>query len=164
MASLYNISMVNQTIIADSEMVIFRAATAFTSRASVLRIFRLQCSQTSSTTSAMLAVRWGMKASAFGTYTATTPSPLVLNAVASALTGSSSNAASSAGTDASANGAGTLTVLDQQAFNNLNGFEKIFTPEERPIVGPDLTFVFQLQGTPSALTGWSATVTIEEVT
>lgn len=164
MSSLYNVVMANQTIIADSEMIIIRAATAYSSRASVLRIYRLSCSQTSSTVSAQLAVRWGLKASAFGTYTSTTPAPLEIGAVASAITGSTSNAASSAGTDASANGAGTLTVLDQQAFNNLNGFLYVPVPEERPLVGPDLTFCFQLQGTPSALTGWSATLTYEEVT
>jgi hypothetical protein len=164
MASIYNVVMANQTIIADSEMIIIRAATTFSSRASVLRIYRLACSQSGTSTSQQLAVRWGLKASAFGTYTATTPVPLSVGVVASAITGSTSNAASSCGTDASANGAGTLTVLDQQGFNNLNGFLWVPTPEERPVIGPDLSFVFQLQGTPTTLTGWHATLTFEEVT
>jgi hypothetical protein len=163
MASIYNVVMANQTIIADSEMIIIRAATTFSSRASVLRIYRLACSQSGTSTSQQLAVRWGLKASAFGTYTAATPSPLALGVVASAITGSTTNAASSCGVDASANGAGTLTVLDQQGFNNLNGFLWIPVPEERPIVGPDLSFCFQLQGTPTTLTGWHATLTFEEV-
>jgi hypothetical protein len=144
-------------------MIIIRAATTFSSRASVLRIYRLACSQSGTSTSQQLAVRWGLKASAFGTYTAATPSPLALGVVASAITGSTTNAASSCGVDASANGAGTLTVLDQQGFNNLNGFLWIPVPEERPIVGPDLSFCFQLQGTPTTLTGWHATLTFEEV-
>lgn len=164
MSSLYNVVMANQTIIADSEMVIIRAATSYSSRASVLRIYRLSCSQSGTSTSQQLAVRWGLKASAFGTYTSTTPAPTEIGAVASAIAGSTSNAASSSGTDASANGAGTLTVLDQQGFNNLNGFLWVPTPEERILVGPDLTFCFQLQGTPTTLTGWNATVTFEEVT
>jgi hypothetical protein len=162
--SRYVIPMVNQTIIADSEMVIMRAATAYASRGSVLQIFRLTCSQSGTSTSQQLAVRWGLKASAFGTYTATTPSPMTIGAVASALTGSTTNAASSAGTDASANGAGTFTALDQRGFNNLNGFELVFVPEERPLVGPDLTFVLQLQGTPTTLTGWNAAIYFEELT
>lgn len=162
--SRYVIPMLNQTIIADSEMVIMRAATAFASRGSLIEIYRLTCSQSGTSTSQQLAVRWGLKASAFGTYTATTPSPIVLGAVASALTGSTTNAASSAGTDASANGAGALTVLDQRGFNNLNGFELIFVPEERPILGPDLTFVLQLQGTPTTLTGWNASIYFRELT
>jgi hypothetical protein len=161
--SRYVIPMNNQTIIADSEMVIMRSATAFASRGSMNVIFRLKCSQQGTATSQQLGIRWGLKASAFGTYTATTPTPMVLGGVASALTGSTSNAASSAGTDASVNGAGTLTVLDQQGFNNLNGFELIFTPEERIILGPDLTFVLQLQGTPTTLTGWNASVYYEEL-
>ena len=82
---------------------------------------------------------------------------------ASGLTGSTSNAAASAGTDASANGAGTLTVLDGRGFNNLAGFEMIFTPDETPIVPPDATFLLQLQGTPTTLTGWYASIEFEEL-
>lgn len=161
---VYKVTMASQTIIADSEMVTIRAATAYSSRASVLEILRMSCGQTSTTTSAQLSVRWGLKASAFGTFTSTTPAPISIGTVASAITGSTSNAASSAGTDASANGAGTLTVLGQEAFNNLNGWLWVPVPEERIIVGPDLTFLLQLQGTPSALTGWSADLTFRELT
>lgn len=163
-STLYVAAMADQTIIADSEMVIIRAATAFTSRASLLRIHRLTCSQRGTATSQQLGIRWGMKASAFGTYTACTPAPVTINAVASAITGSTSNAASSAGTDASANGAGTFTHMDGAGFNNLAGFERIFVPEERPLIGPDLTFVLQLQGTPTTLTNWYASITFEELT
>lgn len=164
MGSLYNIVMANQTIIADSELVTVRAATSYSSRASVLRIYRISVSQQGSVTQQMLGLRWGLKASAFGTFTSTTPSPLEIGSVASAITGSTSNAASSAGTDSSSNGAGTLTVLDHRGFINVSGFDMIFTPEERPLVGPDLTFLVQLQGTPTTLTNWNATVTFEEVT
>lgn len=164
MDQVYKVTMASQTIIADSEMITIRAATAYSSRASKLAIIRMSCGQTSTTTSAQLSVRWGLKASAFGTFTSTTPAPTAIGTVASAITGSTSNAASSAGTDASANGAGTLTVLGQEAFNNLNGWLWVPTPEERIIVGPDLTFVLQLQGTPSALTGWSADLTFMELT
>jgi hypothetical protein len=161
---VYTVTMSSQTIIADSEMITIRAATAYSSRASMLEILRMSCGQTSTTTSAQLGIRWGLKASAFGTFTSTTPAPISLGTVASAITGSTSNAASSSGTDASSNGAGTLTVLGQEAFNNLNGWLWVPVPEERIIVGPDLTFVLQLQGTPSALTGWSAMLTFRELT
>lgn len=164
MGSLYTALMANQTVIADSEMVTLRAATAYSSRASVLRIYRMTCSQQGTAVSQQLGVRWGLKASAFGTFTSCTPAPLEIGAVASAITGSTTNAASSAGTDASANGAGTLTVLGQEGFNNLNGWLWVPTPEERPLVGPDLTFLLQLQGTPTTLTGWNASITFEEVT
>jgi hypothetical protein len=32
------------------------------------------------------------------------------------------------------------------------------------LVGPDLTFLVQLQGTPTTLTGWNATLTFSELT
>lgn len=162
MDQLYNVVMANQTIIADSEMVTIRSATSYASRASLLTILRISVSQYGTSTSQQLGVRWGLKASAFGTFTAATPSPVALGTVASAITGSTTNAASSAGVDASANGAGTLTVLAQDAFNNLNGYLWVPTPEERILVGPDLTFVLQLQGTPTTLTGWNAVVTFQE--
>jgi tripartite-type tricarboxylate transporter receptor subunit TctC len=164
MQDTYTVTMANQTIIADSEMIIIRAATAWSSRASLLTILRMACGQSGTSTSQQLAVRWGLKASAFGTYTSTTPAPTAVGTVASAITGSTSNAASSCGTDASSNGAGTLTVLGQEGFNNLNGFLWVPTPEERIWVGPDLTFCFQLQGTPTTLTGWNATLTFQEMT
>lgn len=161
---VYKVTMSSQTIIADSEMITIRAATSFSSRASMLQILRMSCGQTSTTTSAQLSIRWGLKASAFGTFTSTTPAPVTIGSVASGITGSTSNAAASSGTDASANGAGTLTVLGQEAFNNLNGWLWVPVPEERITVGPDLSFVLQLQGTPSALTGWSADLTFMELT
>ena len=163
MSSLYVVTMANQTVIADSEMITVRCATAATSRASIIRIYRLTCGQSGTSTSQQLAVRWGMKASAFGTFTSTTPAPITVNSVASGLAGSTSNEAASAGTDSSANGGGTLTVMGWEGFNNLNGFEKIFLPEDRPMIGLDLSFVFQLQGTPTTLTGWGATLEYEEV-
>jgi hypothetical protein len=160
----YNIVMDNQTIIADSELITIRAATALSSRASMLEILRFSVSQRGTSTSQQLGIRWGQKASAFGTFTSTTPAPLVLGAVASAIAGSTSNAASSCGTDSSGNGAGTLTVMGSDAFNNLNGYLWLPTPREQIVVTPDNTFLIQLQGTPTTLTGWNATLTFAELT
>lgn len=164
MSSPYNVVMADQTVIASGELITIRAATAYASRASVLQILRMTVSQNGTATSQQLGIRWGLKASAFGTFTAATPAPLIIGSVASALTGSTTNAASSAGVDASANGAGTLTILGQEGFNNLNGWLWVPTPEERPIVGPDLTFLLQLVGTPTTLTNWNAVLTFIELT
>lgn len=163
MSSPYIIPMAGATIINNGELVTMRAATAFTSRGSLLEVLRMKASQRSATASAQLGMRWGLKASAFGTFTATTPVPTILGAAASALAGSTSNAAASAGTNASANGAGALTVMDEEEFNNLTGFLWIPTPEERIIIGPDQTFVMQLQGSPSALTLWTASILFREL-
>lgn len=164
MSSPYTITMANQTIITDSEMITLRAATAYASRGSLLQIIRMTCSQSGTSTSQQLGIRWGLKASAFGTFTSTTPAPTIIGTVASAIAGSTTNAASSSGTDSSANGAGALTVLGQDTFNNLNGWLWVPVPEDRPIVGIDLSFVLALVGTPTTLTGWNATLTFLELT
>lgn len=164
MSSPYIVTMANQTIIADSEMITIRAATALASRGSMLEIIRMTCSQSGTSTSQQLGIRWGLKASAFGTFTATTPAPTILGTVASAIAGSTSNAAASSGTDSSANGGGTLTVLGQETFNNLNGWLWVPVPEERITVAIDQTFVLALVGTPTTLTGWNATLTFRETT
>lgn len=164
MQDTYTVTMSNQTVIADSEMITIRAATAWSSRASLLQIVRMSCAQSGTSTSQQLGIRWGLKASAFGTFTSTTPAPTAIGSVASAIAGSTSNAASSAGTDSSANGGGTLTVLGQDAFNNLNGWLWVPTPEERIWIGPDLSFVLALVGTPTTLTGWNASLTFAEMT
>ena len=164
MAGLYTVTMANQTVIADSEMVILRAATSYSSRASVLRIYRMWCSQAGTATSQQLGIRWGQRASTFGTFTSTTPAPVEIGTVASGISGSTSVAAASAGTDASTNSSGTFTTLGHDSFNNLNGWQIIFVPEERPLVAIDLAFALQLQGTPTTLTNWSAGIEFEEVT
>jgi hypothetical protein len=164
MASLYTVTMAAATVIANGEVITIRAATTYTSRASVLRIYRMSLGQHGTSTSQELAVRWGLKASAFGTFTSTTPAPTAINSVASAIAGGTTNAAATCGTNASANGAGTFTAMGQRGFNNLNGWELIFLPEDRPLVGPDLTFLLQIQGTPTTLTSWNADLEFEEVT
>lgn len=161
---VYTVTMANQTIIASGELITIRSATAYASRASVLEILRITVSQEATETSEQLGVRWGLKAAAFGTFTAATPAPHLVGTVASAITGSTTNAASSAGVDASANGAGTLTVLHEEGFNNLNGYLWVPVPEERILLGPDLSFVVQMNGTATTLASWNATLTFREIT
>jgi len=161
-SGVYSVVMANQTIIADSEMVIIHTASAIGSRASFIRILRAWCSQHGSTTSQMLGVRIAVQASAFGTYTATTPVPLVAGGNASGIAGGTAGAAATAGTDSSANAAGTKTNLIYDAFNNLNGWLYIPVPEERIIVPTDTAIVLALVGTPATLTNWHAGLIYEE--
>lgn len=163
MASVYTVAMDNQTIVADATLVIVRAATAVSSRASVLEVLRISVSQHGTSTSQQLGIILGQKVSAFGTYTATTPAPHNIGGVASGISGSTSGAAAGAGTDASAEGAGAVTTLIPDGFNNLNGYVWVPTPEERIIIQPDLAFVVKLRGTPTTLTGWNAYLTFIEM-
>lgn len=163
MASRYTITMENQTVVADETLIILRAATALSSRGSVLEVERISVSQQGTSTSQQLGIILGQKASVFGTYTSTTPSPHVIGGPASGISGSTSAAAASAGTDASAEGAGTVTTTIADAFNNLNGYLWVPTPEERIIVSIDLAFIVKLRGTPTTLTGWNAYLTYVEI-
>lgn len=163
MASTYTVTMEDTTIVADATLVIIRAATAVSSRASLLEIERAWCGQRGTATSQQLGIRLGQKASAFGTYTSATPSPVNIGGPASGISGSTSGAAAGAGVDASAEGAGTFTTIVPDSFNNLNGWLWVPTPEERIIVLPDTAVALKLVGTPSTLTNWYAGVTFREL-
>lgn len=163
MASVYTVSMTNQTIVADATVIILRAATAVSSRGSILEVERVSVSQQGTSTSQQLGIILAQKASAFGTYTSTTPAPMVVGGPASGIAGSTSGAAAGAGTDASAEGAGTVTTMLSEGFNNLNGYLWVPTPEERIIIPPDIAFIVKLRGTPTTLTGWEAILTFREI-
>ncbi len=163
MAYIYSVTMKQQTIVADETLVCIRTATAGTSRASVIQILRAWASQAGTDTSDQIGILIGLKASAFGTFTSTTPSPHFLNGPASGITGSTSVAAASAGTDASAEGAGAVTSIVDDNFNNLNGYLYIPVPEERITVPFDTAIILKIVGTPTSLTLWSAGMTYLEL-
>jgi hypothetical protein len=158
-----SVVMANQTVIANSEMVIIHTASGITSRASFIRLLRAWCSQAGTATSQMLGIQLALQASAFGTYTATTPAPTVVGGNVSGITGGTAGAAATAGTDSSANAAGTKTPLVYDAFNNLNGWLWVPVPEERIAVPSDTAIVLALVGTPTTLTNWNAGIVYEEV-
>ena len=123
---------------------------------------RCTISQQGTSTSQQLGAIIARKVTAFGTYTSTTPTPHMLGAAASAIAGGTAGAAATAGTDASAEGAGAVTTVHTEGFNNLSGFLWVPTPEERIIVGPDQAVILKIRGTPTTLTGWNATLTYLE--
>ena len=162
MPQRYTVTMENQTIVADATLVIIHAASSWGTAGCLLEIVRCTISQNETETSQQLGAILARKVSAFGTYTSTTPTPHIVGAAASGITGGTAGAAATAGTDASAEGAGTVTTIHAEGFNNLNGYVWIPTPEERIWVGPDQAFILKLRGTPTTLTGWNATVTYLE--
>lgn len=163
MGAVYSVVMKDQTIIANSEMVTIRTAAALGTRASNIRILRTWCSQGATETSEQLGIQLVIQASAFGTFTSTTPTPHVLGGNASGIAGGTAQAAATAGTDASANAAGTKTVIWADGFNNLNGHLWIPTPEERIIVPVDTCITLAMIGTATTLTNWYAGITYEEL-
>jgi hypothetical protein len=163
MASAYSVVMANTTIVADATLVIIHADSTAASRGSTLQILRAGVSQNGTATSQQLGIILGAKVTAFGTYTAATPTSHVIGGVASAITGATTGAESTAGVDASAEGAGAVTPIVQDGFNNLNGWLWVPTPEERITLLPDAAIVLKIVGTPTTLTNWNAYITYLEV-
>lgn len=162
MGRVYSVVMKDQTIIANSEMVTIRTAAAIGTAASTIRILRAWCGQGATETSEQLGVQIVLQASAFGTFTSTTPAPHLLGGPASGITGGTAQAAGTAGTDSSANAAGTKTVVIADSFNNLNGWLWVPTPEERILVPIDTCITLAMVGTATTLTNWTAGITYEE--
>lgn len=163
MGAIYSVVMKDQTIIANGELVTITAATAITSRAHTIRILRAWCSQGATETSEQLGIQIVQQVSAFGTFSSTTPAPHMIGGNASGIAGGTAQAAATAGTDASANAAGTKTVIVADSFNNLNGWLWVPTPLEYIYVTAGLTVTLAMVGTATTLTNWTAGLTFEEL-
>jgi hypothetical protein len=161
--SIYSVTMQNQTIIASGDLVIVHTDSTLATAGSNIRILRAWCSQNVTVTSQQLGIMLALQASAFGTYTSTTPTPHFIGGKISGIVGGTTGAEGTAGTDASANAAGTKTPIVYDGFNNLNGWLWIPTPEERIIVPPDTAVVLAMVGTATTLTNWNAGITYEEL-
>lgn len=161
--AVYSVTMQNQTIVADATVVVIHTESTANAKGSNIRILRAWCNQIGTTTSNQLGVMLAQKASAFGTYTSTTPTPHLVGGGASLITGGTTGAESLAGTDASAEGAGTVTPIVYEGFNNIVGWVWIPTPEERVWVPDDTGIIVKIVGTPTTLTGWCAGITYEEM-
>ena len=161
--AVYSVTMQNQTIVADATLVIIHTDSTLGTRGSTIAVYRAWAGQQASETSDQLGIMIALKASAFGTYTSTTPTPHFVNGPAATIVGGTAGAEATAGTDASAEGAGTVTPIIYDGFNNLNGWLWVPTPEERLIVPTDTAVILKIVGTPAALGNWSAGITFEEL-
>ena len=160
---MYSVTMQNQTIVADATLVIIHTDSTLATGGSNIMILRAWVGQQASEVSDQLGVMIALKASAFGTYTSTTPQGHFVGGRASGIVGGTAGAEGTAGTDASAEGAGTVTPIIYDGFNNLNGWLWVPTPEERIIVPADTAIILKIVGTPAALGNWSAGITYLEL-
>lgn len=161
--SVYSVTMQNQTIVADATLVIIHSDSTVATGGSNIKILRAWCGNQATEISDQLGVMLAVKATAFGTYTSTTPTPHFIGGRVSGIAGGTAGAEGTAGTDASAEGAGTVTPIIYDGFNNLNGWLWVPTPEERIIVSDDTAIILKIVGTPATLTSWSAGITYEEM-
>lgn len=158
----YTVAMANQTVAADATLVIIHTESTGNAAGSEIEILRVWANQIGTETSDQLGIIIGIKASAFGTYTSTTPNPHNLGGPSSGIAGGTAGAEGTAGTDASAEGAGSVTTLIQEGFNNVVGYLWVPTPEERIFIPRDTAIIAKLVGTPATSTGWCAGITYRE--
>lgn len=99
-----------------------------------LEFLRFYISQSANATSAQQRVQLETQVTAFPTLTSTTPAKLKRADAVSVITGGTAGAAGTAGINASAEGAGGKTAILDDAFNVLNGWLFVPTPEERIVM------------------------------
>lgn len=129
-----------------------------------IEILRAWVSFHGNAVSAQQRILLGTKASPFGTYVAATPRKLKTGDPSSGIVGGTGGGAGTAGINASAEGAGTLTPVVQDAFNVLNGWLWVPTPRETFIIraAEGFAFVMQFPAAPATLSGWNFGVVFAE--
>lgn len=154
----------NMTLSTGNVLAAFQSAAA-AAAAQIVRVTRIEISQSGSITLAMIRGAIGKRDTAGTlTMTSTTPQPNPLGGAASGLTGNTNVIGGTArsGTNSSADSGGTYT--DQRYFNfpNLNGYIWKPDPGEELIVPPSTVWVVRLLAAPGTLTGWTIAVDLEE--
>lgn len=130
-----------------------------------LKINRCWVSQSANATSAQQRVQLVTQVTAFPTLTSTTPSKMNRGDPVSAIIGGTAGAAGTAGINASAEGAGSKTVIFDDAFNVLNGWLWVPTPDEHIIMPASSASGFGLYFpvAAAALTNWAFGITYTEL-
>lgn len=136
------------------------------SLASIVRITRIEISQSGTTTLAMIRGAFSKRDTA-GTLTTTSTSPQnkSVGGSASGLAGNIAPAGGTgrSGTASSADSGGTYT--DQHPFNfaNLNGYLWKPDPDEEIVVPPSTLWVVRFLAAPATLTGWTISIDLDEI-
>lgn len=131
-----------------------------------IKIIRAWASQSANATTAQQRIQMETQVTAFPTLTSATPAKLKrADPNVSIITGGTAGAAGTAGTNASAEGAGTKTPIFDDAFNVLNGYLWVPTPDEAIVIPAGSTSGFGLffPVAPATLTNWHAGLNFGEV-
>jgi len=145
-----------------------RAVTlVFTNPSATVGFDVLRCwvGQSAGPTSAQQRVQLVSQITAFPTLTSATPSKVRFGDPVSGIVGGAAGAAGTAGVNASAEGAGTKVVILNDAFNVVNGWVWVPTPDERLVFGGGIAsgFGLHLPVAPATLTNWAFGVTYREI-
>ncbi len=133
--------------------------------AQTLEFLRAWVGQSANATSAQQRVELATQVTAFPTLTSTTPQALNFGEAISNIIGGTAGAAGTSGTDASAEGGGAVTPMWEDAFNVLNGWLWVPTPNEviRLRAGESSGFGLRMPVAPTTLTNWAFGLVFGEV-
>lgn len=139
---------------------------ALGSLASIVRVTRIEISQSGSTTLSMIRGAFGKRDTA-GTLTMTsaTPQPKTVGGSASGLAGNTAPAGGvgRSGINASVDSGGTYTDSHPFAFANVNGYLWKPDPYEELIVPASTLFVLRFLAVPASLSGWTIAIDLDEL-
>ncbi len=129
-----------------------------------LEILRCWCAQAANATSAQQQVQLNTQVTAFPTLTSITPEKTAPLDAVSTIVGGTAGAAGTSGVNASVEGAGSKTVKFPDAFNVLNGWLWVPTPDEAFLMSASLASGFGLHfpAAPATLTSWNAGIVYAE--
>lgn len=130
------------------------------------RILRAWISQSANNTSAQQRVQIVTQASVYPTVITATPQKTKITDPTSGIVGIGGTiAAGKCGINASAEGAGTKTILWEDAFNVLNGWLWVPSPDELIVLPPGISSCFSLHlpVAPATLTNWAFGVVFQEI-
>jgi len=138
-----------------------------TAPVTAIEVLRVYASQKGTSTSNMIGVQLSTQVTSFPTLTAQAPQRLKSGDPVSLITGGAAGLAGTSGINASAEGAGSKTVVLPDNFNVLNGWLWVPTPNETIIETPQATghgfglhFPTSLAG---ATTNWSGGIVFREL-
>lgn len=151
-----NITLANQAV----TLVFVNVGTTFS-----LEFLRAWASYAANATSNQQRVQLNTQVTAFPTLTSQAPVKTEVGDQASAITGGTAGAAGTSGINASAEGAGTKTVVYPDAFNVLNGWLWVPTPRETIKLNASGASGFGLHfpAAPVTLSNWNAGVLFGEL-
>ena len=132
-----------------------------------IELLRCWIGQSANATSAQQRVQLVTQVTAYPTLTSATPAKLKRgDPNVSIIAGGTAGAAGTAGINASAEGAGAKTVIQEDAFNVVNGWVWVPTPDERIVIpaGSASGFGLFLPVAAATLTNWAFGVTYREST
>lgn len=157
----------NLTLGTGSVLLALRTATGLNA-ASLLKVQRVEVTQSGSTTSAQVRLLFSTRDTA-GTLTTTSVTPTnnaaPVGGPASGLTGNTNviGGAGRIGINSSADSGGTYANHWSVAPNQLGGYLYHPIPEERIQITPDIVWLCRFAAAPANLSGWTIAFVYEEV-